>query len=102
MQQIADINEKLESQGFNPMSAIQSGINNPSVIQPGITNIPVIQPETNNTPVAHGVSGSTKPITFGDTIINISGSVDDVTLSKIEDMIKEENERMLKEITNGI
>ena len=80
MQQIADINEKLGLKGFDVISATQ--------VAP--TNIPVY------------TSGDSKTITIGDTIINVSGNVDDITLSKIEDMIKEENERMLKEITNGI
>ena len=80
MQQIADINEKLGLQSFNVISATQAGI----------TNIPTYD------------GGNSKTVTIGDTIINVSGSVDDITLSKIEDMIKEENERMLKEITSGI
>lgn len=80
MQQIADINEKLGLQNFNVISATQ--------VAP--TNIPTY------------TSGNSKAVTIGDTIINVSGSVDDITLGKIEDMIKEENERMLKEITNGI
>lgn len=80
MQQIADINEKLGLQSFNVISATQAGI----------TNIPTYD------------NGNSKTVTIGDTIINVSGSVDDITLSKIEDMIKEENERMLKEITSGI
>ena len=80
MQQIADINEKLGLQNFNVISATQ--------VAP--TNIPTY------------TSGNSKTVTIGDTIINVSGSVDDITLGKIEDMIKEENERMLKEITNGI
>ena len=80
MQQIADINEKLGLKGFDVISATQ--------VAP--TNIPSY------------TSGDSKTITIGDTIINVSGSVDDITLGKIEDMIKEENERMLKEITNGI
>ena len=80
MQQIADINEKLGLQSFNVISATQAGI----------TNIPTYD------------GGNSKTVTIGDTIINVSGSVDDITLGKIEDMIKEENERMLKEITSGI
>ncbi len=80
MQQIADINEKLGLQSFNVISATQAGI----------TNVPTY------------ASGNSRTVTIGDTIINVSGSVDDITLSKIEDMIKEENERMLKEITSGI
>lgn len=80
MQQIADINEKLGLQNFDVISATQNGI----------TNIPTY------------TSGNSKTVTIGDTIINVSGSVDDITLSKIEDMIKEENEKMLREITNGI
>ena len=80
MQQIEDINDKLGLQGFNVISATQV----PS------TNMPTYD------------SGNSKTVTIGDTIINVSGSVDDITLGKIEDMIKEENERMLKEITNGI
>ena len=80
MQQIADINEKLGLQSFNVISATQAGI----------TNIPTYD------------NGNSKTVTIGDTIINVSGSVDDITLGKIEDMIKEENERMLKEITSGI
>ena len=80
MLQIADINEKLGLQNFNVISAPQAGI----------TNVPTY------------TSGNSRTVTIGDTIINVSGSVDDITLSKIEDMIKEENERMLKEITNGI
>ena len=80
MQQIADINEKLGLQSFNVISATQAGI----------TNVPTYD------------SGNSRTVTIGDTIINVSGSVDDITLGKIEDMIKEENERMLKEITSGI
>ena len=80
MQQIADINEKLGLQSFNVISATQAGI----------TNVPTYD------------SGNSQTVTIGDTIINVSGSVDDITLGKIEDMIKEENERMLKEITSGI
>ena len=80
MQQIADINEKLGLQSFNVISATQAGI----------TNVPTYD------------SGNSQTVTIGDTIINVSGSVDDITLDKIEDMIKEENERMLKEITSGI
>ncbi len=80
MQQIADINEKLGLQSFDTISATQ--------VSP--TNIPTY------------TSGNSKTVTIGDTIINVSGSVDDITLGKIEDMIKEENERILKEITNGI
>lgn len=80
MQQIADINEKLGLQSFNVISATQAGI----------TNVPTY------------TSGNSKTVTIGDTIINVSGSVDDITLNKIEDMIKEENARMLKEITSGI
>ena len=80
MQQIADINEKLGLQSFNVISATQAGI----------TNVPTY------------TSGNSRTVTIGDTIINVSGSVDDITLGKIEDMIKEENERMLKEITSGI
>ena len=80
MQQIADINEKLGLQSFNVISATQAGI----------TNVPTYD------------SGNSQTVTIGDTIINVCGSVDDITLGKIEDMIKEENERMLKEITSGI
>ena len=80
MQQIEDINEKLGLQNFDVISATKNGI----------TNIPTY------------TSGNSKTVTIGDTIINVSGSVDDITLSKIEDMIKEENEKMLREITNGI
>lgn len=80
MQQIADINDKLGLQDFNVISAIQVPL----------SNMPTYD------------SGNSKSVTIGDTIINVSGSVDDITLSKIEDMIKEENERMLKEITSGI
>ena len=47
-------------------------------------------------------SVNNKTITIGDTIINVSGSVDDVTLERIEEMIKEENERMLNKITNNL
>ncbi len=47
-------------------------------------------------------SVNNKTITIGDTIINVSGSVDDVTLERIEEMIKEENEKMLDKITNNL
>ena len=47
-------------------------------------------------------SVNNKTITIGDTIINVSGSVDDITLGRIEEMIKEENEKMLNKITNNL
>ena len=47
-------------------------------------------------------SVNNKTITIGDTIINVSGSVDDVTLERIEEMIKEENEKVLNKITNNL
>ena len=79
MLQIADINEKLDLQNFDTAPVPEA-------------KIPELPTYTNNG----------KAITMGDTIINVNGSVDDVTLAQIEVMIKEENERMLKEITNGI
>ena len=80
MQQISDINDKLGLQGFNVISAVPSG----------------------SIDMGNYSSGNSKSITVGDTYINITGSVDDVTLGKIEEMIKEENEKMLDKIAQNL
>ena len=47
-------------------------------------------------------SVNNKAVTFGDTVINISGNVDSATLEQIEELIKEENEKMLSKLSSDL
>jgi DNA repair exonuclease SbcCD ATPase subunit len=47
-------------------------------------------------------SNSGNSITIGDTNITVTGSVDDLTLAKIEEMIQDSQDKMLNEITANL
>ena len=47
-------------------------------------------------------NSSVKSVTIGDTVINVSGNVDDETLDKIEQMLKESQEELLQELTKDL
>ena len=49
-----------------------------------------------------GYNKGSKAISIGDTNITITGSVDEVTLAKIEEMIQDSQDRMLNEITANL
>lgn len=80
MKQMDKINQSLGLQDFNVISTTPSGLID----------------------VNSYSNGNSKSITVGDTYINVTGSVDNMTLEKIEELIKESQNEMLEKITEEL
>ena len=80
MRELENINSTLGLQSFD--------------IANSVSTMPINIPEHS--------SNSGNNITIGDTNITVTGSVDDLTLTKIEEMIQDSQDKMLNEITANL
>ena len=91
---VANLNVALDTMGRLADINKELGLNNYSIMSDVSTNL-IKTPTYDN-------DKSEKTIAIGDTVINVTGSVDEVTLDKIEEMIKESQNQMLNEITQSL